>query len=48
LRCFDTGFPRDATDFHRRFDLLGLGRTNGTYTFRLQPRAASARKLLPS
>ena len=47
LALLDTGFPRDAADFRRRFDLLGLGQTNGTYAFRLQPRAASARKLLP-
>ncbi len=47
LALLDTGFPRDATDFHRRFDLLGIGRTNATYAFLLQPRAAAARKLLP-
>ena len=47
LALLDTGFPRDAADFHRRFDLLGLGRTNDTYAFRLQPRAAAVRKLLP-
>ena len=47
LALLDTGFPRDAADFHRRFDLLGLARTNDTYAFRLQPRAAAARKLLP-
>ena len=47
LALLDTGFPRDAADFRRRFDLLALARTNATYAFRLQPRAASARKLLP-
>ncbi|HTH47679.1 MAG TPA: outer membrane lipoprotein carrier protein LolA [Candidatus Limnocylindria bacterium] len=47
LALLDTGFPRDAADFRRRFDLLGLAPTNATYAFRLQPRAPSARKLLP-
>lgn len=47
LALLDTGFPRDSDDFRRRFDLLAFSSTNATWTFQLQPRSASARKLLP-
>ena len=46
LALLDTGFPRDAAEFHRRFNLLTLATTNGTHAFHLQPRAASVRRLL--
>ncbi len=47
LALLDTGFPRDATEFRRRFDLLAVTETNATFALRLQPRTAAARRLMP-
>jgi len=47
LALLDTGFPRDAVEFRRRFDLLSFAATNATWVFQLQPHSASTRKLLP-
>lgn len=47
LALLDTGFPRDAAEFHRRFEVLGIVTNETSYAFRLRPKAASARKLLP-
>lgn len=47
LALLDTGFPRDAAEFRRRFDLLSLSEEGATYAIHLRPRSASARKLLP-
>jgi outer membrane lipoprotein-sorting protein len=47
LALLDTGFPRSAAEFHGRFDLLGLVTNENSYGFRLRPRAAAARRLLP-
>lgn len=52
MALLDTGFPRDAAAFHQQFKLLST-RTNQSanglpvYAFRLQPKAAGARRFLP-
>jgi outer membrane lipoprotein-sorting protein len=43
----DAGFPRDAAEFHRQFHVLGLAETNAVFIYRLEPRSAPVRKLLP-
>lgn len=48
LALLDTGFPRDAATFRARFDVLGLTATNATWIFRLRPRLAATRQLLPA
>ena len=47
LSLLDTGFPRDAAEFRRRFQLLSLTTTNATHTLRLQPRVAQTRRMFP-
>lgn len=47
MALFDTGFPRDAAEFQRRFTLLEAVPTNSVWAFRLQPRATAARRMLP-
>jgi outer membrane lipoprotein-sorting protein len=47
LSLLDTGFPRDAAEFRRRFQLLSLTTTNTLHTLRLQPRASQTRRLFP-
>lgn len=47
LALLDTGFPRDAAEFRRRFDLISLAEEGTTYAIHLRPKSASARKLLP-
>jgi len=47
LALLDTGFPRDAAEFRKRFELLSVNRTNALLEFRVRPRAASARNLMP-
>ena len=47
MSLLDTGFPRDAADFNRRFELLRLVEEPGAHRFELQPRDARARQLLP-
>lgn len=47
MSLLDTGFPRTAADFNRRFELLGLTTDAGVHRLQLQPRDAAARKFLP-
>lgn len=47
MSLLDTGFPRTATDFNRRFELLSLTTDAGVHHLQLQPRDAAARKFLP-
>ncbi|MBN8247809.1 MAG: outer membrane lipoprotein carrier protein LolA [Verrucomicrobia bacterium] len=48
LTLLDSGFPRDGAEFRRRFELLELVTTNAQWRFRLRPRAAASRRLLPA
>lgn len=47
LALLDTGFPRDAAEFSRRFEVLGVTTNAAAIAFRLRPKSASARKLMP-
>ncbi|HAB15735.1 MAG TPA: hypothetical protein DCE44_04715 [Verrucomicrobiales bacterium] len=47
LALLDTGFPRDPTDFRKRFELLTFSNTNAVYEFRLRPRDLGTRRVLP-
>ncbi len=47
LTLLDAGFPRSRLELEARFRLLESGATNGLPTLTLQPRSASARRLMP-
>lgn len=47
LALLEAGFPRSAADLEARFKVLSSTATNGTWELGLQPRAASARRLMP-
>ncbi len=44
----NAGFPRDAADFHKRFELVEAMTNGPTYTLRLRPQSSSARRMMPS
>ena len=46
LALLNAGFPRDRADFDARFRLLSLLETNRAWQFALQPRSASARRMM--
>lgn len=48
LALLDTGFPRDPAAFRARFELLDFATTHAVWVFRLRPRSAATRKLLPA
>jgi outer membrane lipoprotein-sorting protein len=47
LALIDAGFPTSAAELESRFRVLSTATTNDTRWITLEPRAASARKLLP-
>lgn len=47
MALLDTGFPREAAEFHRRFDLIGVAETNAFYVFNLRPTSPAVRRVLP-
>lgn len=47
MGLLDTGFPRDAASFRAQFTVLGLETNPAVWRFRLEPRSASARRMLP-
>ncbi len=44
---FDAGFPRDAREFHQRFEVLGIVESEIRWWIRLRPKSRGARKFLP-
>lgn len=46
LVLLEAGFPADRAEFDARFRLLGLSQTNGLTYVRLEPRRATARRLM--
>lgn len=46
MALLDTGFPRDAAEFSRRFEVRSIGTTNACHELNLLPRDAGARRLL--
>jgi len=48
LTLLDSGFPRDGAGFRSRFDLVEMVTTNALWRFRLRPRDAATRRLLPA
>lgn len=47
MGLLDTGFPRDAASFRAQFGVLGVETNADVWRFRLEPRSASARRMLP-
>ncbi len=47
LSLLDTGFPRDAAEFRRKFELLGVNPDATGSGVRFRPRDAALRKLVP-
>ncbi|HEU0011165.1 MAG TPA: outer membrane lipoprotein carrier protein LolA [Verrucomicrobiae bacterium] len=47
LALLEAGFPRSATELEARFKLTSQGVTNGLCEVVLQPRSASARRMMP-
>jgi outer membrane lipoprotein carrier protein len=47
LALLDTGFPRDAGEFGRRFRTVGTVTTNAVHRLTLEPRDPAARRFLP-
>jgi outer membrane lipoprotein-sorting protein len=47
LALLEAGFPRSRAELESRFNLLDSSPTNGLQTVSLQPRSASARRLMP-
>lgn len=46
VALLDTGFPRDAADFARRFEVPSVREEEGRYQLELRPRENGARRLL--
>lgn len=47
LSLLEVGFPRSQKELENQFNVQGLALTNGFHQLGLQPRAATARKLMP-
>lgn len=47
LSLLEAGFPRSQADLDRQFKILSAETTNGTVSLALQPKSASARKMMP-
>jgi outer membrane lipoprotein-sorting protein len=47
LALIEAGFPRSRTDLDAQFRLLDSAPTNGVHGLNLEPRSASARRLMP-
>ena len=47
MALLDAGFPRSRAELDATFAIAALTETNGLHTLALQPRSASARKLMP-
>lgn len=47
MALLDAGFPRSRAELDATFAIAGLTETNGLHTLALQPKSASARKLMP-
>jgi outer membrane lipoprotein-sorting protein len=47
LALLEAGFPRSQSDLESRFRITSQSVTNGTCELALQPRAASARRMMP-
>jgi outer membrane lipoprotein-sorting protein len=47
MSLLDAGFPSTRAQFDSQFQIQSLAQTNGTWLLALQPRAASAREIMP-
>ena len=47
MALLDAGFPRSRAELDATFAIAALTETNGLHTLALQPKSASARKLMP-
>ena len=47
LGLLEAGFPRSQADLERQYNLLSLRTTNGSSELVLQPKAATARRMIP-
>ena len=47
MALIDAGFPRSRAELDATFAIAALTETNGLHTLALQPKSASARKLMP-
>jgi outer membrane lipoprotein-sorting protein len=47
MALIEAGFPRSAADMEAHFKILSIGTTNGVCSVALQPKAASARRMMP-
>lgn len=47
MALLDAGFPRSRADMDAAFRVVALTETDGLHTLALEPRSASARKLMP-
>jgi outer membrane lipoprotein-sorting protein len=47
LSLLDAGFPRNRAELDARFRVLSLSETNGAWQLTLQPKSASARRMIP-
>src|SRR5205814_8930965 len=47
LSLLEAGFPRSPAELEARYRVLGQSATNGIHQVTLQPRSASARRLMP-
>ena len=47
LALLEAGFPQSQSDLEKRFKILSVTQTNGACEVTLQPRSASARRMMP-
>ncbi len=47
LALLDAGFPRSTDELESKFRILSLRKTNDVYEVELEPKAASAREMMP-
>jgi outer membrane lipoprotein-sorting protein len=47
LSLLEAGFPRSQAELEARFKVIGVASSNGVCSVRLQPKGASARRMMP-